>query len=48
MLQKLVLRGIEFLVLLAFMAVAFWLGYEYRNYELSIQQQNLSHTENTI
>ena len=48
MIQKLVLRCIEFLVLLAFMTLAFWLGYEYRNYELSVQQQNLSHTENTI
>lgn len=48
MLQKLALRCLEFLVLLVFMVVAFWLGYEYRNYELSVQQQNISHTENTI
>lgn len=39
-----------FLALLSGSAIiiAFWLGYEYRNYELAVQQQNLSHTENTI
>ena len=39
-----------FLSLLYILAIitSFWLGYEYRNYELAVQQQNLSYTENTI
>lgn len=48
MLQKLALRCLEFLVLLVFMVVAFWLGYEYRNYELSVQRSNIQQTENMI